>query len=214
MSKPLILLGGGGHAKVLLDAAKRLQYPLLGLVDPYLPEQSIHLGLTVLGDDLALVNFSTHDVELINGLGAIPYDQGLRQQLYKRFKALGYNFKTIVDPTVFLALEHELGEGVQVLARAIIQSGTVIAENTIINSGAIVEHDCRIGRHVHIAPGAVLSGGVKVGDDVHIGTGAIIIQGITIGAGCIIGAGSVVTKNVPAQHIVYPARSCTQALQR
>jgi len=214
MSNPLIILGGGGHAKVLIDICKRLPLPLLGLLDPNLPKGSQHLHLPVLGDDHDLAGYPPANIELINGIGSIPHDQGLRRLLFSRFQNQGYVFKTLIDPTAFLATEHKLADGVQVMAGVIIQAGTEIAENTIINSGAIVEHDCRIGKHVHIAPGAVLSGGVEVGDNVHIGTGAIVIQGIRIGADSIIGAGSVVTRDVAAAHIVYPARSCIQALKR
>ncbi|MEQ1531343.1 MAG: acetyltransferase [Methylococcales bacterium] len=213
MTKPLIIIGGGGHAKVLLDVIKRCNFQVLGLVDPNYVSASEHLGLSVLGDDQAIQNYSYNDIVLVNGLGSLPKDLGLRHRLFTHFQVLGYTFKTLIDPTAFLAADHQLGNGVQVLAGVIIQAGTIIAENSIINSGAIVEHDCRIGKHVHIAPGAVLSGAVEVGDYVHIGTGAVVIQGLRIGTGSIIGAGSVVTKDVADGQIVYPARSCIQAIE-
>lgn len=207
MSKSIILLGSGGHAKVLLDCLHRLHCPLLGIVDPHLPTGSEWQGLTVLGDDNAVFNYPMTDIELINGIGSLPNDKGVRACLYGLFSDQGYCFKTLVDPSAFIAASVELSAGVQVMAGAIIQAGAKIAENTIINSGAIVEHDCRIAQHVHIAPGAVLSGAVEVGNFVHIGTGATIIQGITIGSGCIIGAGSVITRNIACNQIVYPHRS-------
>jgi len=214
MTKPIIILGGGGHAKVLVDILHRLNCRLLGIVDPNQSIGCVLLELNVLGSDNAVFDYSAAEIELVNGVGSLPKDKGLRARLFNTFNAKGYRFKTLVDPTAFIAADVELSDGVQVMAGVIIQAGTKIAENTIVNSGAIVEHDCRIGRHVHIAPGAVLSGTVDVGDGVHVGTGAIIIQGISIGAGSIIGAGSVVTQDIACNRIVYPPRSQIKSIDR
>ena len=78
----------------------------------------------------------------------------------------------------------------------VINAGTFIDENTIINTRACIDHDCRIGKHVHIAPGTILSGGVTIGDGTHIGSGSTIIQGVSIGKGNIIGAGSLVIRDI------------------
>lgn len=214
MKNPVALLGSGGHARVLLGMLLRLDAQILGFVDPHRPMGESYLGFEILGGDEAVLNYPAHQIELINGLGSIPGDAGLRQHLFEGFRRHGYRFQSVVDPKAFVAEDVELEEGVQVMAGVIIQAGTKIALNSIVNSGAIVEHDCRIGKHVHIAPGAVLSGGIEVGDNVHIGTGATIIQGVRIGDGGIIGAGSVVTRNVCSRQIVYPARSHIQDLPK
>ncbi len=214
MTKPVIILGGGGHAKVLLDILRRLNCRLLGIVDPHQPSGSTLLGLQVLGADEAVFAYSATEIELINGIGSLPKDKGLRAGLFNSFNAKGYRFKTLVDPTAFIASDVELQDGVQVMAGAVIQAGAKIAENTIVNSGAIVEHDCRIGRHVHIAPGAILSGAVATGDHVHIGTGATIIQGISIGSGSVIGAGSVITQDIACNRIVYPPLPQIKSIER
>lgn len=210
--KPVILLGGGGHAKVLLSLLARLRVEVLGIVDPHRPAGSECLGIRVLGEDTCILAYAVERIELVNGIGSLPGDTGVRAGLYGFFHQQGYRFKTLADPRAFVAAETELAEGVQIMAGAIIQAGTIIAENSLVNSGAIVEHDCRIGCHVHIAPGAVLSGNVDIGDKVHIGTGATLIQGIKVGAGSVIGAGSVVTRDIGAGQIVYPARSQVQNL--
>ncbi|MGZ0076704.1 acetyltransferase [Methylomonas sp. YC3] len=214
MSKPVILLGSGGHARVLLDMLRRLEIEILGIADPHRLPGSEHFGVRVLGDDSAIRAYAADGIALVNGIGSLPGDGGLRANLYQRFLAQGYRFKAVVDPRAFTASDVQLANGVQVMAGAIIQTGTQIAENCIINSGAIVEHDCRIGRDAHIAPGAVLSGGVELGDKVHIGTGATIIQGLRIGSGSVVGAGSVVTRDVGCKQIVYPPRSHIQNLQQ
>ncbi len=214
MAKPVIVLGGGGHAKVLIDILRRLDCRILGIVDPNQTVGNVVHGLKVLGGDNAVFDYPATEVELVNGIGSLPKDKGLRASLFKAFCAKSYRFKILVDPTAIVAADVELSDGVQVMAGVIIQTGTEIAENTIINSGAIVDHDCRIGSHVHIAPGAVLSGAVEVGNAVHIGTGATIIQGICIGAGSIIGAGSVITRPIASNRIVYPARPLIRSISR
>jgi sugar O-acyltransferase (sialic acid O-acetyltransferase NeuD family) len=214
MTKSVIVLGGGGHAKVLIGMLRKLDCRVLGIIDPNQVVGSLAHGFKVLGGDDAVFDYPAAEVELVNGIGSLPYDKGLRASLFKAFSAKGYRFKTLVDPTAIVVGDIVLSDGVQVMAGVIIQAGTEIAENTIVNSGAIVDHDCRIGSHVHIAPGAVLSGAVEVGEGVHIGTGATIIQGIRIGAGSIIGAGSVITQSIECSRIVYPARPLIKSISR
>ncbi len=213
MTKPVIVLGGGGHAKVLIAILRRLNCRLLGIVDPNQTRGLQVHGLNVLGADNAIFDYSNAEIELVNGVGSLPKDKGLRACLFNTFNAQGYRFKTVIDPTALIAEDVELSHGVQVMTGVIIQVGAKIAENTILNSGAIIEHDCRIGRHVHIAPGAILSGAVNVSDHVHIGTGATIIQGISIGANSIIGAGSAITQDIAYNRIVYPTRPHIESIK-
>lgn len=214
MTKSVIVLGGGGHAKVLIDMLRRLDCEVLGIIDPNQVAGGLAHGCKILGGDNAVFEYAAEEIELVNGIGSLPHDKGLRAGLFKAFSAKGYRFKTVVDPTANVAGDVALSDGVQVMAGVIIQAGTEIAVNTIVNSGAIIDHDCRIGSHVHIAPGSVLSGAVEVGDAVHIGTGATIIQGMRIGGGSIIGAGSVITQSIDRNQIVYPARPLIKSINR
>lgn len=195
MTRPVVILGGGGHARVVLDTLQRLGVPVAGLVGPEPPRWPApvpHLG----GDDVVGA-FERHTVRLVNGLGSIGRPQG-RQRLFERFKTMGFTFETIVDPTAVVSPSAELGEGVQVLAMAVVQPGVRIAANSIVNTGAIVEHDTVIGEHCHIAPRAVLSGSVKVGSGCHVGVGATIIQGVVLGDDVVAAAGAAVIRNVEA----------------
>lgn len=207
MKLPVVLLGSGGHAKVLLGILRRVDSDILGVTDPARRLGDRWCDLRVIGGDEAVAAHGVEEICLVNGVGSLPRDAGTRSRLFEVFAERGYRFGKVIDPTCFLAESVELADGVQIMAGAIIQAGTHIAENTIVNSGAIVEHDCVIGRHVHIAPGAVLSGGVEIGEGTHVGAGAVVIQGIRVGAGSVIGAGSVVTRDVAVRQIVYPARS-------
>lgn len=198
MSVPVIILGAGGHAKVLIEALLASSAVITGVVDPNLKlaESSI-LGVQVLGGDEVVNEFPPSEIQLVNGLGSVGFPVK-RQQIFERFTSMGYNFATVIHPSVVIASDVVMGEGVQIMAGAVIQPGCIVGDNAIINTRASVDHDCNIGNHVHIAPGVTLSGGVTVGEASHIGTGATVIQGINIGGGCVIGAGALVLKDVPS----------------
>lgn len=198
MNKSVIVLGGGGHAKVLIDVLIRQGITILGITEKSIVSDSTKiLGVSIIGYDSAVLSYSTDELFLVNGLGSMG-DKKKRIQLFKKFKERGYSFFNVIHPSAVIASEVLLGEGVQIMAGAIIQTGSSIGYNTIINTRTSVDHDCMIGEHVHIAPGVTLSGGVKVSAGAHIGTGAIIIQGISIGENSVIGAGAVVINNIPA----------------
>lgn len=208
MSLPVIILGAGGHAKVLIDALLESSAVIAGVLDPD-PDLAgaCVLGVPVLGNDSIAVEFPPSEVQLVNGLGSVG-TPARRRQLYDKFKALGYDFATVVHPSAIVASDVVLGEGAQVMAGSIIQPGSSIGCNCIINTRASIDHDCIVGNHVHIAPGVTLSGGVSVGEATHIGTGAIVIQGISIGVNAVVAAGAVVVKDIPARTKVrgVPAR--------
>lgn len=192
----IIILGAGGHAKVLIDALLASSAVILGIVDPNSALAGTKIiGVPVLGGDNLVNEFPPTEVLLVNGLGSVGLPI-IRQQLYDRFKGLGYNFATVVHPSAVIASEVVLGEGVQIMAGVVIQPGCHIGINSIINTRVAVDHDCIIGEHAHIAPGVTMSGGVTVGACSHIGTAATVIQGISIGKGCLIAAGAVVTKDI------------------
>jgi UDP-perosamine 4-acetyltransferase len=149
----------------------------------------------VLGGDDVVSEFPPSEIQLVNGLGSVGLPVK-RQQIFERFKGMGYRFATVIHPSAVLSSDVELGEGAQVIAGVVIQPGSRIGINSIINTSASVDHDCIIADHVHIAPGVTLSGGVKVGECSHIGTGATLIQGISIGSACLVAAGAVVTKDI------------------
>lgn len=200
--RPIIILGGGGHAKVLIDTLKKNDREIMGIVDGNLAIGDRILGVEVLGDDTFISRNNPDAITLVNGVGSMP-GKNTRSMLYEKFKNLGYEFETVVHPSVIIGEGVKLGEGVQVMARVVLQPNASIEDNTIINTGALIDHDCQIGRDCHIAPGVTLSGEINIGDKVHVGTGASIIQGIQIGDGSIIGAGSIVLKDVPRNVVAY-----------
>ncbi|WP_019123265.1 acetyltransferase [Brevibacillus massiliensis] len=204
---PVIVLGGGGHAKVLIDTLLQQSVDILGFTDLTMPSEEKILGVRYLGPDSIIYGYSTDSIMLVNGLGSIGA-VSRRKHLFCEFKKRGYSFMNVVHPSAVVSPSAVLSEGVQIMAGGVIQSGSTIGENSIVNTKGSVDHDCIIGAHVHLAPGVTLCGGVKIGDEVHIGAGATVIQNIDIGRKSVIGAGALVLKNVPEKVTVYgiPAR--------
>jgi UDP-perosamine 4-acetyltransferase len=193
---PIIVIGGGGHAKVLVNMLLLCRRSVLGFVD-LIPTAPPLLGIDCIGTDAAVLLHPPGDVRLVNGVGSAAATVN-RRDVYDRFTREGYRFSTVIHPSAIVAAQLEIEDGVQIMAGAILQPGSSIGRNAIVNTGAIVDHDCVIGAHAHVAPGAVLSGGVHVHSGAHIGTGACIIQGVTIGSGSVVGAGAVVIRDVPS----------------
>ena len=197
MSYPVIILGAGGHAKVLINALQLQSVELLGITDTdSSKEGQLLMGIPMIGNDEEVMKFSAETVRLVNGLGS-TYVSPHRRQLFDRFRNRGYQFAHVVHPFAIPAEDLILSEGAQIMAGAVVQPGCRIGKNVIINTHSTVDHDCHIGDHAHISPGATLSGGVCVEANSHIGAGATVIQGIRIGHNCLVAAGSVVIRNVP-----------------
>lgn len=196
--RSVVMLGAGGHARVLLDALMLMSRSILGIVDPALPRGSEGpFGINVLGGDDALECLGRDEVALVNGLGSTQ-SMERRHVLYARCRGRGFQFTSVVHPAAIISNSAKLADDVQVMAGCVVQTGAIVGPNTIINTQASVDHDCRIGKSVHIAPGVTLSGGVSVGDGAHIGTGAVVIQGISIGPNALVAAGTLVNRDVPA----------------
>jgi UDP-perosamine 4-acetyltransferase len=202
MSPPLIVVGAGGHAKVVIDALLRAGAEVLGLVDR---DPTTHggdvLGVAVIGDDSALENRPAGSFRLVNGVGGGD-STATRHQVFERLRAAGHEFAGVVHPSAVLAPDVRLAEGAQVMAGAVVQPGTSIGIDAIVNTGARIDHDCRIGDHAHVAPGAVLAGGVTLDAGVMVATGACIVDGVRLGAWAIAAAGAVVLGDVAPGVIV------------
>jgi sugar O-acyltransferase (sialic acid O-acetyltransferase NeuD family) len=192
---PVIVVGAGGHAKVLMSALLLQKRNVLGFVDLDLTLSPL-LGARHLGDDGAVLAHSPESVQLVNGIGSINSTRN-HQDIYDRFRQKHYCFATVIHPSAVVATEVEIENGVQICGGAIVQAGCRLCANVIVNTGARVDHDCMIDAHAHVSPGVTICGGVHIGQGAHIGAGATIIQGIEIGEGSVVGAGALVIRNVP-----------------
>lgn len=195
----VVVMGAGGHARVLLDAVRlegRLE--VVGVLDPQLPANSMFEGLPILGDDSYVANMGDKGVAgVLIGVGSTTVSDK-RKALYMRVLQVGLSLPVVRHPRATIADTVKLGSGSVVFAGSVINAGTQIGVNAIINTGALIDHDCRIGDHVHIGPGAHIAGGVHVGDQAHVGIGSTIIQGVVIGPRALVAAGAVVIDDVSA----------------
>lgn len=191
-----IILGGGGHAQMLIEILTLIKIPILGIL-----EQNRELwgktsqGVPVLGGDDLLPELQPNWFAI--GLGGTGNNLP-RQRLFEYALSHGFQPLTLIHPSAIVSQLAQIGHGCQLLPGCIVNAGAVLGENVIVNSGAIVEHDCRIQGHVHVATGARLASTVFVGAGTHIGAGAIVRQCIKIGDYALVAAGAVVVKDVPA----------------
>ncbi|MCC7449920.1 MAG: NeuD/PglB/VioB family sugar acetyltransferase [Anaerolineae bacterium] len=197
--KRCVILGGGGHARVLIDTLH-----VSGAAIPFaiLDADATRWGtemfcVPIVGGDDRLPDVIRQGADCFTvGLGSVGNTRP-RQKLFEL--GLSYNLEplTIIHPTAVLSPRAQIGAGSHVLPCAIVNAGAIIGQNVIVNSGAIVEHDCVLADHIHIATGATLASTVHIGTGAHIGAGAVVRQCITIGEGAVVGAGAVVVKDVP-----------------
>ena len=200
----IILLGGGGHAKVLIDLINISgQFEISGILDTQLEMGTKVLNVPVLGDgDLLPGLYSKGIKNACIAIGSVR-DNTRRRKLFDKVKQIGFLVPCLLHPQAIIVSKNvHFSEGVQIMAGVNIQTDSHFKENTIINTGAIIEHDCSIGSHVHICPGAVISGGCTVGDGTFIGAGVTVMQEINIGKCVTVAAGAVVVKDVPDRSMV------------
>jgi UDP-perosamine 4-acetyltransferase len=205
-----VLLGGGGHASVLIDALQ-----MSGIAVPHAVLDADRakwglrlLGIPIVGGDDFLPRMIDQGVRWFAVSLGSTGDNRHRQRLFDLGLEHHLEPLTIIHPSAMCSQHAGVGPGCQLLPGCIINAGARLGANVIVNSGAVVEHDCVLESHVHVATGAKLASGVTVGSGAHIGAGATVKQLISIGSRAVVGAGAVVVKDVPDDTVVtgVPAR--------
>ena len=197
INKKILLIGGGGHCKSILDTLYRTSlYDEIGVIDvPQMVHKKI-LSTEIIGSDIDLPSLYTQGYRnAFVAVGSVG-NPNLRNKLYNRLLELEFHIPNIIDPSAIISPYIKMGNGNFVGKSAIINAGTVIGNGTIINTSAIIEHDCKVGSFVHLSPKSVICGNVTIGKFVHVGAGTTIIQNINIVDSVIIGAGSVVVHSI------------------
>jgi sugar O-acyltransferase (sialic acid O-acetyltransferase NeuD family) len=197
MSPRIIVIGGGGHGRVVIDALLAAGADIAGVVDPD-PAVAARLpqGIPYMGGDGALAGIAPASVLLALGIGAVDVPHQ-RRRIFERYRKLEFRFATVIHPSVIRAADVELGEGAQVLAGAVLQIGCRLGVNALVNTRAVVEHDAVVGDHACVSPGAVLAGGVVLETSSYVGLSASVLQNIRVGAEAMVAAGAVVIADVP-----------------
>ena len=188
------LYGASGHAKVILDIAKKAYLDVPCLIDDN--QQVCELA------GLPVVHTADNLSPIIVAIGNCQIRRKIVEKLGKR------DYVTLVHPAAIKADTVKLGYGTVVMAGAIMNPYVVVGNHCIINTGASLDHDVKVADFVHIAPHCTLCGEVEIGEGTWVGAGTTIIQGIHIGKNCFIGAGAVVVKDIPDNSLCYgnPAR--------
>jgi len=195
----VLILGAGGHARVVVDAALSSGVEILGIIDfEYQGQKENILGINVLGGIDVLDKYNPKKISVAIAIG----DNREREKWYLKLKKQGIEVATIIHPTAISSKKIVVGEGVFINSGAIINAEVSIGDNCIINTGVIIEHECSIKSHSHLAPGVRMGGRGVVEQGSFVGIGSSIIQGITIGSGATIGAGSVIIRDVNPKTVV------------
>ncbi|MFC1510858.1 acetyltransferase [Candidatus Margulisiibacteriota bacterium] len=190
--KKVIILGAGGHGKVVLDIILELGFEVLGFID----EDKTKHGQIINGFmDLGGWPVLEKERQAILALGI--GNNEIRRMAFERAKQMGISVLTAVHPKAIISKSVKVGNGVIIMPGAVVNTGTHIEDGVVVNTGATVDHDCCLGKFCQIWPGAHLAGTVRVGAGSYIGTGASVIQNINIGKNTMVGAGAAVVADLP-----------------
>lgn len=204
MEKSLLVVGCGGHGRVVADIAYECGHTRIAFLDDKPTELARELA-PVLGPTKMLEDLAGDWGAAIAAVG----NNFLRLAFLERLHGAGFETPSIVHPSAVVSRKAHIGVGVVVAAGAVINVAARIGDGVIVNTGARVDHDCVVGRGSHLAPGATLSGGVTVGDRAWLGTGCSVRQGVTIAADVMVGVGATVVSDLAAgkTYIGVPARA-------
>lgn len=200
MKRPLILIGGGGHCKSVIEVAESAGYEIKGILD--MPDEvgkEVLPGHKVLGTDDEIPQY-VEECDFIITVGFIK-NPALRIKLYNKVKAAGGRLATIIASTAHVSKYAELGEGTVIMHHAFVNAGAKIGDNCIINTFVNIEHDAEVGNQCHISTGTMVNGECKIGENCFIGSQSVCANCIEIASDIIVGAGSVVRKSIRVKGI-------------
>ena len=199
MIKKLVLVGGGGHCKSVIEAAESAGYQILGVLD--MPEEvgKDILSTKVIGTDDDIPSY-VDKAEFVITVGFIK-NPAIRIKLYNNVKEAGGKLATIVASTAHVSKYATIGEGTVVMHQAFVNAGAKVGNNVILNTFSNIEHDAVIGNQCHISTGVMVNGDCKVGDNCFIGSQSVLANGISVGDDIVVGAGSLVRKSIKEKGI-------------
>lgn len=200
MKRPLILIGGGGHCKSVIEVAESAGYEIKGILD--MPDEvgkEVLPGHKIIGIDEDIPQY-VEKCDFVITVGFIK-NPALRIKLYNKVKAAGGRLATIIASTAHVSKYAELGEGTVIMHQAFVNAGAKIGDNCIINTFVNIEHDAEVGNQCHISTGTMMNGECKIGENCFIGSQSVCANCIEIASDIIVGAGSVVRKSIRVKGI-------------
>lgn len=194
----LVVIGAGGHAKVVLATALEAGMEVVALLDDDSEKWGSNLlGVPIWGPVVAFRTFLERADKFILAIG----DNRTRKKMSTLME--GVDWATLIHPRAYVHSSAQLGEGTVVFAGAVVQPEAKIGRHAIVNTGVVVEHDCRVGDWTHLASGGRLAGGVEVKDGAFLGAGVVVLPGRCVGQWSVVGAGAVVTHDLPDFSLAY-----------
>jgi sugar O-acyltransferase (sialic acid O-acetyltransferase NeuD family) len=199
----IVIYGGGGHGRSLLDLlARDTRYRVAGVIDDELTPGTRVGSLAVLGPRSALAELAAEGVRLAaNGVGGVRSIAD-RVDAFRALAEAGFAFPALVHRAAIVEGSAAIEDGAQILANAYVGSACRVARGAIVNTAAVLSHDCVVGEYAHVAPAAVLAGGVDVGARTLVGMGVLVALGVRIGADARIGNGAIVNADVQSGAVV------------
>jgi acetyltransferase EpsM len=194
----LLVVGAGGHAKVVIDAAEEAGFEIAGIVGT--PDDASE----VLGHPVSHDRAGLSADAFVVAIG----DNAVRSRIFAEYLAAGFGPASVVHPSAIVGRDVLIGDGAFVAAGVVINAGARIGADAILNTGCTVDHDCIIGDHAHIGPQAALCGSVALGPGVLLGVGSCASPGVSVGDWCVVGAGAAIVDDLPAHAVCVgvPAR--------
>ena len=192
--KNIILIGGGGHCKSVIDVIEQEgRFKIVGIVDkPELLGSNV-LGYSVIGSDFDLDSLAKKYQYAIITVGQIK-SPALRIKLFNMAINAGFKLPKIISPRSYVSQHSSIGNGVVVMHNAIVNASASIGDNCIINSKALIEHDVVIKNHCHISTGSIVNGGALIKNRVFFGSNSTTREGVIIESDLVFGAGSLILK--------------------
>lgn len=203
----LLVLGGGGHGRTVVEAAQLSgRFSQVVVVDANACKEWTFAACRCVGDE-AEIPAPPDKWQFAAAVG----ESALRKRLFDEYCGKGYAPASVFHPAANISRSARMGRGCVILASSVVGVESTLADGVIVNNGAVVEHDCNIGEFVHLAPGAVIAGGATLGAQSFMGSNSSIRHGISVSAGVTIGNGAVVASSITVSGIYVgnPAKRLT-----
>lgn len=196
--RDIVIIGAGGHGVEIAWLARRCGRKIKGFLDNTPEKQNMNImGVAVLGFIDQAPNYI--DCEFIIAVGN---PRNRKKIINTFFSSSQYVFATLIDPSVILGENIEIGHGSMVCAGSVLTVNVNIGEHCIVNINSTLSHGVELGNFVTIAPNAALSGDVKLGNITEIGANAVLREKLIVKEGGMVGMGAVLTKNVEINHVM------------
>jgi len=203
MKDRLLIIGAGGHGKVVADIALKMdRWDYIAFLDDN-DDIKTSMGIEVIGKSADMFRY-IKDYDIFVAIG----NNETRKVIQEKLEVEGASIPVLIHPEAVIGREVEIGVGTVIMAGVVVNCCTTIGKGCIINTGATIDHDNLIEDYVHISPGVHTAGAVRIGKGTWLGIGSIVSNNITITSGCTIGAGAVVVKNIgkSGTYVGIPAR--------